>query len=343
MKKLFFAALAVAALASCTQSETIEENASTKKAMTFDEAYIGKTTRATPITGNTFADQSTMGVFCKDNSSPANVVMDNQKVLFDAGAWIYTPQKFYTANVEYTFDAYTPYRDGVASINDVYTDYVVNTDVTKQEDLMYAQTLSGIKWDGQPKSIMKPIQFTFKHALTQVKFSARTIQDYTGYYDLKIQKIVLKGVNSKSTFSRSTESWNAPTTPVEYTMTTDQALTQSMDVITTVDNDIFMLIPQKWTSDLTVEITIDVQDAAGHTPDPTVTKGAHTITATIPALDAADPTATGWLRNHVYNYQLNLDLDQILNMKSIIFANPIVEDWAPEENIPSVVTPVPAP
>lgn len=338
MKKLFFAALAVAAFASCSQSETIDENASAKKAMTFDQAYIGKITRGVPVTGTAFADQSTMGVF----STGATLTADNltnQKVTLDAGAWIYAPQKFYEANQIYTFDAYTPYKDGVTSIDNAFTNYQVVADVAQQVDLMYAQQVTGVTWDGQAATVMSPIQFTFKHGLAQVKFSARTIADYTASYDLKIIKLVLKQVPSTATLTRSTDTWSAPTTPVDYTIVADQALTQSMDLITTANNDVLMLIPQSFTSDLTVEITIDVQDATGHTPDAAVTKGEHTITATIPAT-AAVPTV--WARNHIYNYQLNLNLDNILNMKSIIFGEPIVEDWAAEEDIPSTVTP-PAP
>lgn len=340
MKNLFFAALAVAAFASCSQSETIDENASAKKAMTFDQAYIGKITRGVPVTGTAFADQSTMGVFSTGAASTADN-LTNQKVTFDAGAWIYSPQKFYEANRDYTFDAYTPYKDGVTSIDDVFTGYQVVADVTKQVDLMYAQQITGVTWGGEAKTPMNPIQFIFKHALAQVKFSARTIADYTASYTLKITKLVLKSVPSTATLTRSTDTWSDPTAPVDYTIVADQALTQNMDPITTANNDVLMLIPQSFTSDLTVEITIYVQDAAGHTSDASVTKGDHTITAKIPATALA-PTV--WKRNHIYNYQLDLNLDNILNMKSIIFDNPKVEDWAAEENIPSTVTPpIPTP
>lgn len=340
MKNLFFAALAVAAFASCSQSETIDENASAKKAMTFDQAYIGKITRGVPVTGTAFADQSTMGVFSTGAASTADN-LTNQKVTFDAGAWIYSPQKFYEANKTYTFDAYTPYKDGVTSIDDAFTGYQVVAAVAQQVDLMYAQQVTGVTWDGQAATVMAPIQFTFKHALAQVKFSARTIADYTTSYTLKITKLVLKQVPSTATLTPATGAWSTPTVPVDYTIVADQALTQNMDLITTANKDVLMLIPQSFTSDLTVEITINVQDAAGHTPDATVTKGDHVITATIPATAIA-PTV--WARNHIYNYQLNLNLDNILNMKSIIFGEPIVEDWAAEENIPSTVTPpIPTP
>lgn len=340
MKKLFFAALAVAAFASCSQSETIDENASAKKAMTFDQAYIGKTTRGVPVAGTAFADQSTMGVFSTGALTTADNMV-NQKVTYDGGIWTYSPQKFYDQGQIYAFDAYAPYKEGVTSIDDMFTNYQVVEDIAQQVDLMYAQTVPTAPWDGQPSTVMAPIQFTFKHALAQVKFSARTIADYTGRYDLKITKLVLKQVPSTATLTRSTDAWSTPTVPVDYTIISDQALTQNMDLITNANNDVLMLIPQTWTTELSVDITINVQDAAGHTPDASVTKGDHTITATIPVPVAP---ATGWERNHIYNYQLSLDLDKILNLKSIIFGDPVIEDWAAEENIPgTVVAPVPTP
>lgn len=339
MKKLFFAALAVAALASCTQSETIEENASAKKAMTFDNAYIGKITRGVPVTGTAFAEGATMGVFCTESS---NAVMTNQKVEFNAGAWIYTPQQFYENGKTYNFDAYAPWQDNnsFVTIDDLYTDYTVGADITKQIDLMYTDG-SKIERTWTGGDAPAKIQFTFKHALAQVKFSARTIADYSGKYDLKITKLELSGVKDKATLTRNTGVWTPPTENLTAcTITTDQVLNQNMNLITTANQDVFMFIPQTLDGDLTVKITVNVKHDPNHT-DATVTDGDYEISATIPAGTTPD-TQQKWERNRIYNYQLNLDLDNILNLKSILFAAPTIEEWSPEENINQTVeVPVP--
>ena len=337
MNKLFITALAVATLASCSQSETIYENASTKKAIAFDNAYIGKTTRAVPVSGNAFGENTSIGVFSTSTDGATNL-MTNQEVRFSAGGWTYTPQQFYEKDKTYKFDAYFPYKTGVSSIADLYSDYEVDADITKQVDLMYT---NGTEVERMWTDDLDPdmVQFSFKHALAQVKFSARTVADYSSAYTLKITGLTLKNVLSKASLTRNTDTWSTPTTPVNYTITTDQLLGQDMELITTADQDVFMLIPQTWDTDLEVEITINVEDAPDHTADIAVSKGEHKIKATIPA-----SPDKGWERNHIYNYQLNLNLDNILNMKSIIFENPIVEDWAAEEKtLQTVVVTTPAP
>lgn len=335
MKKLFFAALAVAALASCTQSETIEENASAKKAMTFDNAYIGKNTRGVPVEGTAFAEGATMGVVCTESSTP---IMTNQKVEFNAGAWIYSPQQFYELNKTYSFDAYAPWQDitGFTTIDELYKDYQVGSDITKQVDLMYVSNSVQSVWDDASKT-PAPIQFAFKHALAQVKFSARTIADYTTKYDLTITKLVLKsGVQDKATLTRNTDTWSDPTVELtNCTMNTSQTLDQNMKMITTTTNDVFMFIPQTLTKDIEVEITVNVQHHSGYT-DAAVTDKEYTISATIKA--ETNPTLQQkWERNKIYNYQLNLNLDNILNLKSILFDAPTIEEWSAEENINQTV------
>lgn len=62
MKKIMmFAAIAVAALSSCSNSEVVDMSAG--NAIGF-ETYVGKaTTKGTPVSGGTFADTSTMRVW----------------------------------------------------------------------------------------------------------------------------------------------------------------------------------------------------------------------------------------------------------------------------------------
>lgn len=196
MKKvLFMAALAAAALSSCSNEEIMEQGAQASQGSIEDgavmfSAYSARTTRATVTDLATLQGAGStdgFGVFAYDQdkkdyanysaSSTQPNFMYNQRVHWNTNAWEYSPVKYYNNNegAKHSFFAYAPWD---ASVKAVFSSgknpqirYTANDDI----DLLW-----GCEWktDGAaattaPMNKPKPgvtdkIGFNFKHALSKV-------------------------------------------------------------------------------------------------------------------------------------------------------------------------------
>lgn len=318
MKKiLLFAAIAAATMTSCSQTESVDQ--AKGKAIGF-ETYVGKTNKGVPVTGTAFADGATMAVYStKDGVAD----MNNVTVTKADGKWTYSPVMFYVKNLPYIFSAFSPAPAPAGAAMGTVTDYTVDPDITKQVDFMYAPATNSVTWDGEAGTVMAPIQFAFKHALSQVKFSAKATVEVSDMYTVKITSFAIKDVNSKATLTVAGDSWSAATTPVDYAQTVaDFTLGTTMAPLADADNHVLMLIPQTWTTGLEVIVALTVEAIVPGGGDATL-NGDKSITARIPA--------GTWERNKIYNYSMSLDLSNILNLKEIAFEDPTIEDWTPEE------------
>lgn len=328
MKKiLFFAAIAAVALTSCSKNESVDQ--ANGKAIGFD-TYIGKVTKGVPVSGIEFKDGQTMAIYStKDGAVDMNGVIATRAT----GAWTYSPIMYYVKDLPYIFAAYAPVAPAGATMADV-ADYTVDIDIAKQVDLMYAPAATTpVIWDGQQATEMAPVKFTFKHALSQVKFSAKATGDFSKMYTVKITGVTVKGVNSVGTLTTATDTWAALGTPADYVQSVEDYTLAAGDYVSLANNkvaennNILMLIPQTWATELDVEVALTVEAIVSGGGDATL-DGAKTLTAKIPA--------GAWERNKIYNYQMALDLTTILNLKEITFDDPAIEDWAPETNTPIV-------
>lgn len=331
-KNLLFAAIAVVALTGCSKNESVDQ---TGKAIGFD-TYVGKVQKGVPVSGTTFADGATMAVY----STKGDVAdMANVTVTKTGGAWTYSPVMFYVKELKYKFAALAPATasTGFDMVAGTVTDYTVDADITKQVDFMYAPTTAEITWDGQQATPMAPVQFAFKHALSQVKFSAKSKGDFSKMYTVKITGVTVKQVNSIGTLTIGTDTWSAPTTAVDYVQPVDDfTLTATMATLanskTATTNNVLMFIPQTWAAELDVEVALTVTAIPVGGGDATL-DGAKTLTAKIPA--------GTWARNKIYNYQMELDLSTILNLKEITFDDPTVEVWDATEVDTPITNPIP--
>lgn len=330
MKKiLFIAAIAAMALTSCSKNESVDQ--ANGKAIDFD-TYIGKVTKGVPVSGIEFKDGQTMAIYStKDGVADMDGVLATRA----AGTWTYSPIMYYVKDLPYVFAAYAPVAPAGASMTEVVA-YTVDTDITKQVDFMYAPATTPVTWDGQQATVMAPVKFTFKHALSQVKFSARATSDFSKMYTVKITGVTIKTVNSVSTLTTATGAWSVPTTTVNYVQPVeDYTLAYSADNTyaplanskVAENNNILMLMPQTWNAELDVEVALTVTAITTGGGDATL-DGDKVLTAKIPA--------GTWERNKIYNYQMALDLTNVLNLKEITFDNPAIEDWTPETNTPIV-------
>lgn len=321
MKNLFFAA-AVAALAcaGCAAEDEGVTPASGSFPIDFGTSEI---TRSQPI--DAFADDAVIGVFGTETiditdgaSTPTSGWMVNMKLTNNSGSWTPGAVKYFVTGYKYTFGAYAPYMDGVTDLASV--SYTASTTLSEQKDLMYADFLDSYDFSvTAPKAETAKVKFTFHHALAQVKFSAKTAADYSTYYNVKVTKIQLTGVNTKATLNAKTGVWDESSlgTPMSYEQTISSVGGQAIDdkaytVLPT--DDVLMLIPQDAAACsvvLTVEATSKTDPAVVKKQDITVNFTGDNV----------------WAKNKIYRYKVSLSLNAILGFENATFQTPSVDPW----------------
>lgn len=211
MKKLFFSALAIASLVACSKDELVSQ----PKPMTisFEQAFIENATRVETaedpsITTATIDGFDVWGFM----DEPAGTVFVNQDVTrtdAETGAWTYNPLQYWLPNHTYYFGALAPMNSAnweldTTNASTFGAGVVSFTNVDGTEDLLYAATTASTKGMeiGQD---MEPVQLTFNHLLSKVKFS------FTNGFTSDNAKIVVKNVKmvvpKAATINLAQEDW----------------------------------------------------------------------------------------------------------------------------------------
>lgn len=113
--------------------------------------------------------------------NPANFMRD-QYVRYSDGQWVYAPVKYWPNNIGdmISFFAYAPYGDTnitPAADNvegDPYVNFVVNSTVASQVDLLYSSTNN---IDKTKPALGETIGFNFAHALSRIGFQVQVQPD----------------------------------------------------------------------------------------------------------------------------------------------------------------------
>ena len=217
MKKQFlFGMAAVAALCSCSNNEVMEAPESLQTPIAFG-AYVGNSvnSRASVITNadgslrgtpsNDTKNQAGFGVFGYYTSqTPYNAGTDqpnymyNEKVTWNASVWEYEITKYWpnNPNDKLSFFAYAPYDKGSgnnftfapnnsgSSMTSPKIKFTVNKAVKEQQDLLWAAqtnlTKQGVaipEEDPETNATIKPVHFSFEHALAKVGFKVEAMVD----------------------------------------------------------------------------------------------------------------------------------------------------------------------
>lgn len=194
MKKLFLYALAIASLVACSKDELVSQPK--PMAISFEQAFIENATRVETaedpsITTATIDGFDVWGFM----DEPAGTVFVNQDVNrtdAETGAWTYNPLQYWLPDHTYYFGALAPMNSPNWKLDTKNADksgagVVSFTNVNGTEDLLYAATTAstvGMEI-GQD---MEPVQLTFNHLLSKVKFS------FTNGFTSDNAKIVVKNV-----------------------------------------------------------------------------------------------------------------------------------------------------
>ena len=204
-KKIFMgiAAMAALTLVSCSSDDlnSLSDNSSKNETISFD-GYLGRS--AVAVNGSRGSELNLpalkgenggFGVF-GNYSSKGNTttygenLFKNQKVTYstDDAKWTYTPVKYWSPAGHIDFLAYAPYDSNQKLKESSKLDFNVNSTITAQKDLLWANATNQTKTD-------QPVTFTFKHALAKIGYSVKTSTDAAKGTTITLNQITLAGSN----------------------------------------------------------------------------------------------------------------------------------------------------
>ncbi|MFI3267427.1 MAG: fimbrillin family protein [Rikenellaceae bacterium] len=229
MRNLILASAAVIALASCSKESTVDVAITSSKNLIEFTAYASSasTTKGTPINSNTEFQGGDSGggsfdvsaYFTASSGENSGKYFGFNTVTYTSGSWVnatemYWPNEagtlglgaFYPSTVT---EASYSYETDAHSFK--FTDYVVADAVASQVDLMYAVKAEAVSTFGEEDAI----NLHFKHALTQIAFTATKDDDITvTVSDIQICNVVNKGTFT-ATESTDDDYTTSTTTPAD--------------------------------------------------------------------------------------------------------------------------------
>lgn len=298
MKKIFFAVLALAAMASCSKEYIVAEN---KQAIAFGEAFVDNGTRADYSSGNDVQSFKVYGTLT-GNSNTVQIFNgalverpDGLTGYNPATAWICGETQYWVPSASYKFAAIV---DGAATATaglPATIPFTVADDTagTDNLDLLYAEATATTNDVGTPSVPL--VAFTFNHLLSKVQFTVSNAMA-TGY-SIQVTSITVTGAMKDGlytiadTFANST--WN--TTSEEKVPSLTFGTTGVIDSATSaVASETRQILPVNQTLAVTIAYDINYKGTK---------VSSATKTGTIPAMTYA--------KNTVYNITAAIDAKKI--------------------------------
>ena len=240
MKKLFFiAAIAGAALVSCTKNE-LAPSATEQHEITFASPVVGVQTKVLGAIGTEYSTDERFEVWSVYNTTDiqkwgGTTYFSDVTAIYnrDANGWGLDPKYFWPANGKLSFVALSP-----ALGTDFKTEYTEGTGFTITNwsqgasedaivDLMYSEPTfnqeraafnnddndddNDVIENGEHK--YNGVDITFKHALSYLVFKITTEDDYSESTKFQLDKITLSGIYNNGNFEqKATDPWTENTT-----------------------------------------------------------------------------------------------------------------------------------
>ena len=208
MDKNFFmgiAAMAALTLVSCSSDDlnSLSDNSSKNEAISFD-GYLGRSavavngSRGSELTKDALQESTEgFGVFGNYTSTDVTTttygenLFKNQQVTYDATAetpaWTYKPVKYWSPAGHIDFLAYAPFDSNQKLKESSKLDFTVNSTITAQKDLLWANAANKTNTD-------KLVTFIFKHALSRLGYTVKTSATAEGT-TITLNQITLAGSN----------------------------------------------------------------------------------------------------------------------------------------------------
>lgn len=300
-KSLFVVGMAALALASCTNEEVL--NVADNRAISFDNAFVGNSTKTTDITTDDITEFYVFGGY--DQSLTKVWGGKEEKVSKSGDDWTYENTQYWSAGKSYKFQAYAPSlttNGATATASEAGVNFA-NFTADGNIDLL----VSDVKTESGDAQIAKstPIALQFRHVLSKIKFNFTT--------DLENVNIAIS--NLKVTQLPNTGNYNGTQWTVsgagEYTLPITGTLTNdAQNGITSSD---VTVLPQTTGAGVKVSFTI-------------TTTGGLTLTANH---EVALPETT-FDEGFVYTFTSKLTADNIDPENPLVpieFGKPEVGDW----------------
>lgn len=258
-------------------------------------------TRGTQIT-NADGMSSSFGVTAFLGSQK---YMDHVEIKKSADSWKPQTDYFWLNGKSLDFYAWYPYNSaegsngipaGMTLNQEDFSSisYTVPTDVSKQEDLMFA-----VKKNASEPADGNATSLDFKHSLAAVKFVVGDLPTGT-----KVTSVALKGVKYKGDLAVTTDNkgeaqfaWSNFANDTEnFTQATDKEVKENdADNAITKEDQTFFMMPQTLPDDAIVEVVVENQ------------KGERaTLTGALQDATAAEGAKNKWEAGKTYTYTINL-------------------------------------
>ena len=196
------AAMAALTLVSCSSDDlnSLSDNSSKNEAISFD-GYLGRSavsvngSRGSEVKiGDLQTSADGFGVFGNYTATDVTTItygenlFKNQKVTYstDDTKWTYEPVKYWSPAGHIDFLAYAPYDSNQKLKESSKLDFTVNSTITAQTDLLWANATKQTKTD-------QPVTFTFKHALSRLGYTVKTSTAAAEGTTITLNKITLAG------------------------------------------------------------------------------------------------------------------------------------------------------
>lgn len=230
--------------------------------------------------------------------------MDHVEIKKSDDSWKPETDYFWLNGKSLDFYAWYPYNSaegtngipaGMTLNNEDFSSisYTVPTDVSKQEDLMFAVN----KNESEPKD-GKATSLDFKHSLAAVKFVVGDLPTGT-----KVTSVALKGVKYKGDLAVTTDdkgevqfTWsNLGNDTENFTQATDKKVKENdTDNAITNENQTFFMMPQTLPDDAKVEVVVEDEKASKVT-----------LTGLLQDATAAEGAKNKWEAGNTYTYRVN--------------------------------------
>lgn len=230
MKKIILAALAIAALASCTKTEVVGVTES--NAIAFDNAFVDNATKSVndpSLTSSNLTDFAVYGfvegAVLFDGTQVSKTIINNDL----SSAWKYEGTQYWIAGAQYNFNAVAPMTAGgwtktVADKTSTTLSFVNNGTT----DLLYATTAQ----EGEAEENAQ-VAFTFRHVLSKVKFSFENAYNATNA-TIRVKDITITNPHKTATVVLNADTdWSGHATAAEFKL----AFGMATDDETTADKE----------------------------------------------------------------------------------------------------------
>lgn len=325
-KSLFMMGVAIAALSSCTQNEVLDIAES--NTIRFGNSYIGKPTRANII--NAESELENFYVYASTSSdswSSNTTLLENEKVYRGSEGWGYDNIQKYTEDNEYSFVAYSDGGNGTTTgklDNNVKFTAPTTAGAAKLEIQNYTTANDNDLLVAISQSVLTSdqleVQFAFKHALSQIKF---TMHNPLGNNPIRVENFSVTGFKDNGTLTY--QLLNDPVkSDIQWTGadTNDKTISGLALGDATTANPavgVFTVIPQTL-NQLTVSFDATLYNATTGLKEGETEKFSTTI-------NVADLLNENYKPGFIYNFKMTL------NMGYIYFDGITVDEWNEDVNV----------